>query len=127
MRRPERARAAALFALAGVGAAALHVTLETPGALRDWRQTLPLALALGGALGWIARPRGARGGMLAAAGGLAGFAVVFALGHAAISGGDAVAALRGTAGALAGPVGAAALALGALAGWIAGRIGPSWR
>ena len=127
MHRPERARAAALFALAGMGAAALHVTLETPGALRDWRQTLPLAAALGAGLGWVAAPESAVRGALTAAGGLIAFAALFVLGHAAISGGGATAAFLAATAALSGPVGAAALALGALAGWMAGRIGPSSR
>ncbi len=125
MRR--RRRAALLFALAGAGTAALHVTLETPGALRDWRQTLPLAAMLGGALGWLAAPVGAMRGALTAAGGIAAFAALFALGHAAISGGATSAAFIAAAAALIGPGGAAALALGALAGWAAARFGPSSR
>jgi len=125
--RPERGRAAQSFALAGAGAAALHVALETPGDLRDWRQTLPLAAGLGAGAGWVAAPKGALSGALTAAGGLIAFAALFALGHAAISGGGATAAFFTAAAALSGPVGAAALALGALAGWMAGRIGPSSR
>lgn len=127
MQRPDRGRAALLFALAGAGAAALHVMIETPGALRDWRQTAPLALVLGAALGWIAAPASARRGALTALTGLVAFAAAFALGHAAISGEDPAASFRRAAGAALGPGGAAALALGALAGWASGRFGPTLR
>jgi hypothetical protein len=118
-----RTRAAALFALAGAGAAAVHVLTETPGALRDWRQTLPLAGLLGALLGWFGfdAPRGLLGGAMRSAAlvivGLAAFTLVFATGHAVISGVDGFGPTLGrTASTLIGPTGAASLALGTLAG-----------
>ena len=99
--------------------------VETPGELRDWRQTLPLAALVGAALGWIGRPASAKAGAALAAAALAAFAVLFALGHVAISGGDILGAVADAALALFGAGGASALALGALAGWAAGRSAPS--
>lgn len=126
---------ALLFALAAVGAAALHVLLETPGAVREWRQTLPLAAVLGAALGLWLRPRGALAGIGAGVIGMGLFAVAFGAGHGLI---EAVAGaadpLRQAADAAGrvyaaayGPTGAGLLALCAVAGWLAGRGGPSWR
>ncbi|MGF1658600.1 MAG: hypothetical protein ACFCUS_04175 [Rubrimonas sp.] len=120
-----RARAAALFGAAGLLAACAHVAVETPGALRDWRQTVPLAGLTGAALGWIGRPASAKAGAALAAAALAAFAALFALGHVAISGGDLIGSAADAARALFGAGGAAALALGALAGWAAGRSAPS--
>lgn len=79
-----RWKAGLAFAAAGAAAAALHVGLDTPGALRDWRQTLPLAAALGFALGAALRPAGAARGALTALAGMLGFAAVFAAGHGVI-------------------------------------------
>jgi hypothetical protein len=117
-----RGRAALAFGAAGLLAGAFHVLAETEGALRDWRQTVPLAAAVGAALGAGFPPRGhgAVHGALLAAAGLAGFAGLFAIGHALISGGGWGALWRALAVA-AGPTGLAAVALGALAGWLARR------
>lgn len=128
-----RGRAALLFGLAAMAAAAVHVAVDTPGAMRDWRQTLPLAAILGAGLGWAMAPRGAARGALLAVWGFAGFAAVFALGHGLIEaarGAEGPVALAGRAFGQAilsafGPTGAAALGLGALAGWACGRWAPS--
>jgi hypothetical protein len=122
-----RGRAAGLFALAGLAAAAVHVLTETPGELRDWRQTAPLAAALGAGLGAAARPATARAGALAAVVAGLAFAAVFAAGHGMIER-DAAAvgpAFVRALGALGGPVGLGAVVFGAAAGWAAGRGGPS--
>ena len=122
------------FALAAAGAAALHVATETPGAMRDWRQTLPLAAVLGAALGLWLRPRGWLAGLGAAVVGMGAFAAVFAAGHGAIEAAGGADPLRAAAGAAGrvfavayGPTGLALLVLCGLAGWLAGRGGPSWR
>jgi hypothetical protein len=126
-----RTRGAALFALAGAGAAAVHVLTETPGALRDWRQTLPLAALLGALLGWFGfaapqgRLAGAKRGAALVIGGLAAFTLVFATGHALISGSHGFGPSLGrTAAAVISPTGVAALALGMLAGAF-GTAGPT--
>ena len=127
--RPPAARAARAFAVAGAAAAAVHVGLETDGALREWRQTLPLAAVLGALTGWAARPSGAIRGAVAAVVAMAVFAAVFALGHAAIEAGrgaaDPLAEAWASAGrvvaTLAGPTGATGIALGALAGLLLRR------
>ncbi len=125
---------ALLFALAAAGAAAFHVLTETQGAMRDWRQTLPLAAVLGAALGLWLRPRGALAGIGAGVVGMGAFALAFAAGHGLIEaagGADpmrAGAAAAGRVFAVAyGRTGLALLALCAVAGWLAGRLGPSWR
>ncbi|SDZ76711.1 hypothetical protein [Rubrimonas cliftonensis] len=100
---------------------------ETPGELRDWRQTLPLASALGAGLGALTRPRGPRVGAGWTLAALADFALLFAVGHGVIEGSLAAAwaGLRGAAATLLGWTGAVALALGAVAGWLAGRLARS--
>jgi hypothetical protein len=124
-----RSEPALLFALAGAVAAAAHVLAETPAELRDWRQTLPLAAAVGAAFGGAFRPRGAGGGGVLAAAGLFCFALVWAAGHALIEGSLSAfgAGLAGALRDLAGAGGAAALAAGTAAGWAAGRRAPSTR
>lgn len=131
----DAARGALALALAGMGAAAAHVLVETPGEARDWRQTLPLAALVGAVLGRFGlapRLRAGRGraaraaGAALAAGGLAAFAAVFAGGHVAIEtarGAEAgwAESLARAVAAVAGPGGLAALAFAALAGWLAGR------
>jgi hypothetical protein len=99
--------------------------MQTPGDLRDWRQTVPLAALIGAALGWTGRPVTARAGFALAALALAAFAGLFALGHVLISAAPPMDALGASATALIGPAGGAALVLGAAAGWAAGRAGPS--
>jgi len=124
-----RRRAALAFAAAGAAAAAVHVLADTPAALRDWRQTLPLAAAVGAALGAALRPAGWRAGALAGLAGLAAFAALFALGHGAVAaaqGGafanEALQALGRTLALILGPAGLATPALAALAGaWVAWR------
>jgi hypothetical protein len=117
-----RRRAALAFGTAGLLAGVFHVIAETDGALRDWRQTVPLAAVVGAALGAAFPPRGqaAVHGALLAAAGFVGFAVLFALGHELISGGGWGALWRAL-GVAAGPTGLAAVALGAAAGWLARR------
>lgn len=122
-----RARRAALFALVGAVAAAVHVLLETPGAVRDWRQTLPLAAAVGAALGGLTpsvagRRRGALLGLALAMVGMAGFALLFVASHSAISGFAGAAQAWGrTLSAFFGPTGLAALATAAFAGALSGQ------
>jgi hypothetical protein len=115
-----RTRAALAFAAVGAAAAAVHVLTDTPGNVRDWRQTLPLAAVLGAALGAGLRPASAASGLAAAVLGMAGFAVVFALGHGLIDGGGAAEAFDRAARALVAPAGACALGFAAVAGWLLG-------
>lgn len=117
-----RLRAALAFSVAGLAAASLHVIVETPGALRDWRQTLPLAALVGALLGAIPSPRrrGAAeavllGGGIAVAG-LMGFAAAFAIGHGLISGGSVLGAFSRSISAMAGTTGLAAVGAAMLAG-----------
>lgn len=122
-------RATILFALAGAGAAAMHVATATDGTVREWRQTVPLAALIGAALG-LGFPRvapgrpGALRGALLGCGALMLFAVLFALGHAVISrAGPAEAVATGLRSlrAMLGATGFGALALAALAGHLAAR------
>lgn len=121
------------MAAAAALAAAAHVVSDTPAALRDWRQTLPLAMALGACAGWLAPPASPRAGLVVALLGLAAFAVAFALGHGAIE------AMRGGAAPLAQvvealarvvvaafwPAGPVLLVGAAVVGWIGGARAPS--
>jgi hypothetical protein len=102
------------------------VLADTPAELRDWRQTVPLAAALGALVGALLSPRGWAFGALAAAAACLDFAILFGAGHALIAR-DLAAFWPGLLGALAGLVGAggvAAVALGGLAGWACGRDAP---
>ena len=125
-----RRRAALAFGAAGALAAAVHVLTETPGELRDWRQTLPLATLVGAALGAALRPVGWRAGLAAGFGGLVAFMAAFALGHgmiAAAQGGafvnQALQALGRMLAVVLGPTGLATAALAAAAGAALRRSG----
>lgn len=82
--RLTRTRAAALFGGVGLIAGAAHVLMDDAENLRLWREVLPLAVLVGGALGAIFRPIGWCKGALAALLAVFAFAIAYSVAETAI-------------------------------------------